>query len=97
MCIRDSAWGCNDCKDQCVDEQGYPNCEIHQLKERVMEAMNAVPTAYDVDEVIGKLEAKKNHRFYEAAGRRNYKTLAQGYIQASQDAIDIVKRGVIDG
>lgn len=58
---------------------------------RIMEQ----PTAYDVDKVIEKLEAKKIHRFHEASGRSNYKSLAQGYIQAIQDAIDIVKRGGI--
>lgn len=54
------------------------------------------PTAYDVDKVVEKLEAKKIHRFHEASGRSNYKSLAQGYIQAIQDAIDIVKRGGIE-
>lgn len=62
----------------------------------IVSLIDRQPTAYDVDKVVEKLEAKKIHRFHEAGGRSNYKSLAHGYIQANQDAIDIVKRGGID-
>lgn len=64
--------------------------------EDMINTINNQPTAYGVDAVIEKLEAKKIHRFHEDSGRSNYKSLAQGYIIAIQDAIDIVKRGGAD-
>lgn len=71
------------------DEKKLIGCVVETIE-------GFMPTAYDVDKVIEKLEAKKIHRFHEASGRSNYKSLAHGYILANQDAVEIVKRGGIN-
>lgn len=91
--------------DALIERLGLIGCYKHinpeaydtLMKYEILEAIEDQPTAYDVEKVVSLLESKKNRRIAETFGRRNGKNLCAGYAQGHQDAIDIVKRGGVDG
>lgn len=65
----------------------------------VPEAIEAIPTAYDVDKVVEQLEKEKEQSYYYSTlkgGRANGKSIVYGKNLAYQRAIEIVKAGGID-